>query len=233
VANGRFWTPKEDALVRRLYARDEAELRAALPHRSRAAIQCRASSLGAAKAPQWTAADDALLAQEWQNASAAWLTRRLGRTWSGVRNRAVALRLPLGVPRGCVSIEQARRQLGLSYGTVERAVAFAELKARRWYPGTGQPGHRRAHPKRWYDRDDLVEAVDRYFARMGVGAAAARWGVPFADMRAALAGAGLVPAAGRLTQAHKVPRADVDRVGEVAWPDRADAVLRRYARKAA
>lgn len=89
------WTDHERAEVKCLYAAGTwVDLRAALPGRTRVAIQMQARALGVVRLPAWAEWEKAILRAKYRSASRADLLAALpGHSWGSISMKAVDMRL--------------------------------------------------------------------------------------------------------------------------------------------
>jgi hypothetical protein len=190
------WTAEEIALVRRLYPRRRgvAATRAALPGRTPTAVRERARVLGVHNRPRWSAREDQILRIEWHELTPDKLRRKLPcRTWTAIRGRAyVVLGLPLGIPQGHEAIFAAAVRLGVSYWTLRRILAWAEVRVRRAYGGDGSV-QARTGPARYVDSDEATDALRRWLRTETLVYAATRLGLDKSRLRHAATALGLLP----------------------------------------
>jgi hypothetical protein len=107
----------------------------------------------------WTANQVALLVREWGELGARSLVAKLRpHTWTAVRQKAIALRLPLGVPQGRATANQLSKLLGIDRGSVGPLMEQLGVAARNAYPG--RAGAKRCQRKHY----NIAEAVDAFRA---------------------------------------------------------------------
>lgn len=194
--NGRAWTPDEDAVIRKGYARRNAlrDILARLPGRSLEAMKQRAKKLGCVLRPHWTPREDQILRMEWGVIfSRRTLREKLpGRSWCAIARRAQTLHL--GSPaQGLVSIKAAAIAAGYSTLGLLGVIRRQGVTVKRH---VGNHQTHRAYARLLVDMHDVEEAVARDVREAAstetIAAAARRYAVTPATVRRKLIEAGVV-----------------------------------------
>lgn len=190
------WTPAEDDVIRRAYARREplARILERLPGRTLVALRIRAARLRCVQKPHWTEEEERTLRLEWgQSFSRRTLREKLpGRTWCAIARHAQSM--GLGSPaRGLVSVSAAATALGYSTSGLHGVITRQGVTVRR-HCGNQSLRDRR-YTRLLVDLYDVEQAVARDIAEAArtetLAEAAARHGVSKYVMRRRLAAAGV------------------------------------------
>lgn len=160
--NNPAWTPREDAIIREMYAEHHAReagrrLREMFPRRPRWSITRRAAVLGAAttkaKEPRWSEAEDALMEEfGWMTPERVVLKLRnagFKRTVMAVSVRIKRMRIHQKI--GGMSAHGLAEMLGIDMHAVLRWIDEGELVAER----SGTTGD---HHDRWHITTDAIRA---------------------------------------------------------------------------
>lgn len=208
----RAWTPREDDILRTHYRRRGGmkSVLAQMPYRTPVSISHRARILGVLRQPLWTVSEDRVLRLGWHILSQRELCRRLpGRTWRAIRRRAYYdLRLPLGVPQGCIAVTEASRKLGFSYLGLLTVLRWAEVSIRSRYPGD----RRATSITRYVDFDAARAAVDRWMACESLDNAVRRHRVDWRCLHRWLRQAGVIRVGETTGYGYRLDPATVDAV---------------------
>jgi hypothetical protein len=157
--DGKLWEPWEIAVLRKLYPnrRTHAKLYALLTDRTPVAIRVKAYGLGINSRPYWTRADKAYL-RNWPERSVRTLAQHLRRPCSAVWAMIRAMELPLGVPQGCISIEEASRRENRCRESIRVILREqgATIYRHEGYRGRGES------VRHYIELDELRRAIDAH-----------------------------------------------------------------------
>lgn len=162
----RFWTDREEAVLRKHYRTRGRAFCAAKVGRTVDAVQKHATTMGITGDPVWTQPEVDVLLQRWGEVSERKLRSLLpGRTWDGIAQHARKLGLP-PPSRGTVSIRAAAEHIGLHRLTLLRILTLAHVQVVRHVRGsTISAKHQGQYRWMRVDLDRAVAAVEAYDRR--------------------------------------------------------------------
>jgi hypothetical protein len=153
----RFWTDREEDILRKHYRKRGRAYCAGRVKRSVDAVQKHATAMGITGDPVWTQAEVDVLLREWGEVSERTLRAKLpGRTWDGIAQQARKHGLP-APSRGLVSVQAAAKHIGLHRLTLLRILKLARIQVVQHVRGSTLNPKRQGR-YRWL-RVDLVRAV--------------------------------------------------------------------------
>jgi len=148
VSGRQAWTKAEDATLQEVYATCGVRAaRAALPHRSDAALLRRAQKLRLVRRKAWSTRDDAKLRTLWDGCSTIdEIAAALGRRKRGVYHHAQQLGLTRSLPTGWEYLTAAAKRTGFGVDQLRQMLVRAGVEVR---PTIARPGsaHARARER--------------------------------------------------------------------------------------